>query len=249
MNEENNEQQPKDKKKRRVYRPSLDPFHPLYRKHDISKVSVANRKCGQYSKALGYTIKANGKLSKSPRVFYLGDDLKVAQQKWACVLAEWAKLQNDGINYWTEAALDALVVSGVIKRSKPLMNTKTQTLDATELSAYFKEGSFTVDPSQSISVLELGVKKMMSNPKMRERFFAEVNHTWQREPMATFERLTRIFGWNKQEAQQMMLIMNDGVNPFDVTDKSSMTDAKTNELVEAGIIKTDRLKLLEDKNN
>jgi hypothetical protein len=207
------------------------------------KVIPDGRQKGFIRKVVGVEKNLRGDLT--PCRFYLGKDERIAEEKLKRIELEWASLKAAGHQWWTDEAIQKLVVEGVINQRKVHGNHAArlvgEPLNSAELAPYIDKHSGLITPEAAPKALDHGCRKVFGRLDVRSRFFDDLYTQALKDPLSTFERCSRMFGWTSKETQAFLFNVSGSmsVNPIAYDATATASPDKEQELKDAGILKGD----------
>jgi hypothetical protein len=208
-----------------------------------SKKIPAGRQKGHIRKCVGMEKLATG--LTGPMRFFLGKDPNTAELKLKRIEADWATLLAAGHQWWTDEAIDKLVADGIIGKKRTYGNYAArligEPLNTTELAPYTDPSTGLIRPEVAPKALDHGSRKVLARLDVRSRFFEDLYTMALKDPLSTFERCSRMFGWTAKETQSFLFNVNGGmtVQPIGYDATVETNERKKAELIEEGILKPD----------
>jgi hypothetical protein len=176
------------------------------------------RQKGHIRKVVGLQKMPNGDVDVMR--FYLGKDPATAEHKLQRIESDWATLKAAGHQWWTDEALSKLVADGVIAPKKLRGNHAARLIgdpmNAAELAPYVDSQTGLIKPEVAPKALDHGSRKVFGRLDVRSRFFEDLYTQALKDPLSTFERCSRIFGWSAKETAAFMFNVsgNMSMNPI-----------------------------------
>lgn len=218
------------------------PIKPLPKRKRLGK--WRKNKGGFFRTSCGFERQLDGSLKRA-RFYLAAPDEATAQAQKERLFAEWTAEVAAGFKYWRDETLDRLLADRVIRRTSTVSKTAAvkaigEPLNKAELAPYLDETGTALKPEVAVVALEHGTRKTLALAEVRARFFEDLYEALIKEPIATYERCARMFGWSKEQTSAFLFNVTGSMSVSPLAyDASADRGKAADALVDAGILAAD----------